>query len=306
VDSTDSVSTAFTMLREKNMYAVPVWDATKAQHVGFFGISDLVHFLVGLFAASASHAHPNHQGDEISLLAKTIFKASELDALHYKFINHPVGQLINVSQRNPWNPMSVDAPLQEVICTMVNENVSRLPLVDKNGKVVAIISESPILHFLSTHLDKLGDLANKTLHESIVASPIAVHSELNERTIVSFAKLVQHKMTHLTLNPSGTPHGTLSLKDIKAADEDFQWLVSPVGDFIAHIRQQNLKSVHPYMHLNNCDLFGHTIGRFEATGVHMMYLTSLLTELDKTASYPPIGLVTLHDLLAALVSNPAT
>jgi len=304
VDSTSTVKTAFTILREKNLYAVPVWDVDKAQHVGFFGAGDLVHFLVQLFANKASLAHSDHPDDEVQLLTETVFSESELEALRDQFFNHPIAELINVSQQNPWKPMSAESSLQEVLNTLIQEKISRLPLVDKNGKVVAIISESGIIRFLASHLDKLGNLSNKTLGDSIVPRPIEVHSVLTEKTIVSFAKLARHKITHLALNPGGTPHGTLSLKDIKAAGE-FNWLVSPVGDFVAHVRQQNLKSVHPYMHLNTSDLLGRTICRFEATGVHMMYLTSLPTQvLDKTASYPPVGLVTLHDLLAPFSTNP--
>lgn len=125
--------------------------------------------------------------------------------------------------------------------------------------------------------------------------------------------------------------GNLSVKDIKAADE-FERLIQPVGEFVAYIRQQNMKAVHPYMHANNTDTVGRTYGRFAATvrllrqptgaskllatrdhdlliyrclqGVHTMYLTDMPhEELEKTSSYPPVGVVTLHDLLAPLASN---
>jgi hypothetical protein len=58
--------------------------------------------------------------------------------------------------------------------------------------------------------------------------------------------------------------GNLSVKDIKAADE-FERLIQPVGEFVAYIRQQNMKAVHPYMHANNTDTVGRTYGRFAAT-----------------------------------------
>ncbi len=54
------------------------------------------------------------------------------------------------------------------------------------------------------------------------------------------------------------------MKDIKAADE-FERLIQPVGEFVAYIRQQNMKAVHPYMHANNTDTVGRTYGRFAAT-----------------------------------------
>jgi hypothetical protein len=54
------------------------------------------------------------------------------------------------------------------------------------------------------------------------------------------------------------------VKDIKAADE-FERLIQPVGEFVAYIRQQNMKAVHPYMHANNTDTVGRTYGRFAAT-----------------------------------------
>jgi len=58
--------------------------------------------------------------------------------------------------------------------------------------------------------------------------------------------------------------GNLSVKDIKAAGQ-FERLIQPVGEYVAFIRQQNVKAVHPYIHINTTDTLGKAFRRFAAT-----------------------------------------
>jgi len=303
VNSTDTVGTAFHKMAEKNVYAVPVFDKSSNSFTGFLGLSDIVHQIVRFFVAKAKLAHPDLAKDVHKLLSASTFNQTDAENIHHKVFNHPLADLVNVSGTNGWNPVSDAASLQEVIDVLTKEKLSRVPLVNAEGHVTAIVSESAIVRYLAAHIDQFGDFAEAPLSAALKHSPLLDASDMEESTIACFAKLDSHKTSHLPLSSHGKSQGNLSVKDIKAADE-FQRLIQPVGEFVAYIRQQNMKAVHPYMHANSTDAVGRTYGRFAATGVHTMYLTDMPhEELEKTSSYPPVGVVTLHDLLAPLASN---
>lgn len=303
VHSTDTVGSAFQKMAEKNVYAVPVFDQATNRFTAFLGLSDILHRVVHLFVAKARLAHPDLASDVPRLLAQATFCQADAENIHRKVFHYPLTELINLSGRNPWRVIPNSISLQEAIDILVNEKLPRAPLADSEGRITAILSQATIVRYLAGHLDKFGGLENATLSAVAQGSPLVAPSDTEERAIVCFAKLDINEATHLPLESSGKPAGNLSVKDIKAAGQ-FERLIQPVGEYVAFIRQQNVKAVHPYIHINTTDTLGKAFRRFAATGVHMMFLTDMpQEELEKASTYPPVALLTLQNLLAPLASN---
>lgn len=302
--TTDTVGAAFQRMAERNVYAVPVFDKAADRFVGFLGFNDVVHNVVHFFAAKAKLVHPELAHDVHQLLALTVFHQTDADNIQRKVFAHSLGDLVNVSACNPWHTMPDTASLQEVIDFLVSKNIARIALVNNEDHVTAVLSESVIVRFLANVIEKFESVNQATLRDSVKGSPLVEASEYEEKAIACFAKLDSHKATHLPLSSEGKPQGNLSLKDIRAAKDSFERLIRPVGEFVAYIRQQNMKAIHPYMHANETDTLGRAISRFAATGVHTMYLTDLPhEELDKTSSYPPVAVISLRNLLAPFASH---
>lgn len=60
--------------------------------------------------------------------------------------------MFNVSQRNPWYPVTKNAPLRKLLDIMCRWNVHRVPVLDTDGEFYSIASQSDLLEYIHAHL----------------------------------------------------------------------------------------------------------------------------------------------------------
>jgi CBS domain-containing protein len=210
---------------------------------------------------------------------------------------------LDFSGDNPYKPMSADSSLQEVINAMAH-GLSRVPLLDAQGHIVKMISQSNVISFIAKHIDGIGAKGSQTLRETGIGTRTLVMARLEERAIDAFAKIVDRKISHVALiDRAGHLAGNLSVKDLKAA-MDFSRLLYTVNDYVNIIRRENLKSVHPSIHANDTDTVAKTIVRLATIRIHRMYLTSIPPDqLEQTSTYAPTGVISLRDVLTLFAAK---
>jgi CBS-domain-containing membrane protein len=90
-------------------------------------------------------------------------EADTIPALFHDFI---AADIVDASKRNPFCPVEDGAPLEVALRLMVKWGVHRIPIVDAEGNLVTLITQSQVIkHFYDNRYTILSDLNNKTVAE---------------------------------------------------------------------------------------------------------------------------------------------
>jgi len=116
---------------------VPVYDRSRGSFSCFLDMVDVVAFCVKHCTDIPGNPH---QEDEQKLLHTPLF------------CTKTCGEVADLSRRNPFLPVESQAPLLEVISLMVNWGVHRIPVVDAEGEMVTILSQSRVVSFLYKYI----------------------------------------------------------------------------------------------------------------------------------------------------------
>jgi 5'-AMP-activated protein kinase regulatory gamma subunit len=216
VNASDTLSAALKTLAQNGILSAPVYDAQKDQFIGSVDVLDLVTYVVE---------------------ASGPIKSEDLDKELPRFFALPVTKVIDKSTTNPFVPVSTEATVGQVI-NLMEKGVHRLPLVDPQNKLVAILSQSDLVPFL---------LANKTAPELIkLMGRTLLDLELVPGGVVSvsckatmrqcFTALAAYKVSGIAIVDSHTSKlvGTISASDLKGmTQENFVMLGEKARDWMA-------------------------------------------------------------------------
>jgi len=265
-------------------------------------LNDFVKFMVHVFCSKIG---VDENSDEAVLKVREAeFHQRDLLSLQQQFYDQNVGAIINFSRTNPYKPMPLTATLQEVINEMA-KGLSRIPLVDSDGGVTKLISQSAVISFIAKHADRLGRAGAQSLSDAKLGIRGVLGATPDMRAIDAFAKLAHANISHLALiDASGHLIGNISVKDIKGA-QDFSHLLLPINDFVNAVRRENvLQEIHPSIHANSTDTVSRTIVRLATIRIHRIYITSIPdSQRDRVSRYPPAGVVSLRDMLTLFASK---
>jgi CBS domain-containing protein len=193
-------------------------------------------------------------------------------------------------RRRNFNSVSTGASLEEVAKLLVQKGCHRVPVVDGNGQVVNIVSQSALVKFLDVHKAELGAIGKHTVAHSMCGTSPVLKVTTANNVFDAFRIIAANDIMGIAvIDESGKFVGNTSASDLK---EFFRKpatsLKMPVMDFLSHIRQQNLKSVHPAIHVTPSDTLAHVIGRLAATKIHRIFVCN---------KGMPISVISLSDIL---------
>jgi len=137
VKSTFSPFEGFKTLVDNNILSAPVYDEKAHKYSGFLDIRDLVSFVVFVDDDQKSDVPQNL--NELIMHGCKLFKA-ELEGVTVTYL----------SRRNPFHPISSGESLLKV-CEELAKGLHRVPIVNNNGDLVNIISQSTVVQFLAQH-----------------------------------------------------------------------------------------------------------------------------------------------------------
>jgi len=206
------------------------------------------------------------------------------------FTQQVVGALIGASKGNPFQSVTSNTSLWEVVQRINNEKLQRLMVVDEHGKAVNIITQFDIVVFLSKIVSEKGYRANQTVR-GIGSSPVAcvLYSECSAHVFQMMKN--QAVGGFAVVDSDGKLFGTICLSDLKGINEEtFKLLSKEVADYLSAIHDGNV----PSEHCNVTDTLDTLLSTMVHNKMHRIYLVNK----DRR----PVSVVSLSDILKCMVT----
>jgi len=209
-----------------------------------------------------------------------------------------------LSTRNPFHPVREGFSALAVVEALAKEeNLHRVPVVDKDRQMFNLITQSQVLDFLNKNLSKLGAKANMPVGEiKGVLKPVISVTE-DSLAVDAFNLMVEKNISGLAVvDEHGKLKGNLSLRDIKLISYDarlFWRLQQTVKNFIAklraewqtkHGRPRKLKKVKSTATLQE------VIKTLAENKIHRVYIYDPTTKKAE-------GVISLKDVLLEIISS---
>jgi len=268
IDHVCSISEALQTLAVHGILSAPVYNRLTDQYLGSVDVMDLVAFVVD--AQARSHSLP-----------------ADL-ASSWRPFNQPVLDIVNMSNTNPFFPVPTESGVSEALNMFYSEGVHRLPLVDSQNNLVAVVSQSDVLHFLNQHQDRpelIKDMAKSV--GQLDLAPGRVVSVSEQATMADcFAAIVGNHVSGVAIvDDQGRLVGTISASDLKGmTQETFMDLGLSVREFLRRANKWG-RTVACTM---NTPL-GEAIDTLDRLSIHRLFVVD--------ASNKPISVVSLTDIM---------
>ena len=316
VDSKDQLETAFSTLIENNILSAPVFDQASSKYLGFLDVRDLVAFAV--FAAKENataqsladivlHGKKMHSKtqDAITVSCKptdtfschlfTIFPQG-FPPFGSVFVSHssPFPRSVDLCRRNPFKPVTGDATLMEV-CKILSTGTHRVPVVDGEGNVTNIISQSSVISYLLNNSNNDANLLKSVSELHLGTAPVLTVVD-SDSAFSAFTKLDSSARSGLgVVDHSGALIANTSGSDIKLFLLHHESLKQPIIEFLNKIRRLDLNTRAPIFTCKQEDTALKVIAKLSATKAHRIFIVD---DDDK-----PVRVVSLTDVIRLVLKE---
>jgi len=225
----DSVATAFQKMINNNILSVPVYDQVRRSFTHFIDMVDVVAFAV------ARVTEQQASSDFIQFMDIPLLQTVNC------------GEVSDLSKRDPFFPVESGAPLLEAMNLMVKWGVHRIPIVDAEGELMTIISQSQLSAFIYKYLSSFSPSLFKQTAASIAIPVIeqgtstnipakVISVGLRDRAIDAFITMHEKRISGVAvIDDDGIIVGNVSASDLKAIGHDgilLTRLFYPVSEFL--------------------------------------------------------------------------
>jgi CBS-domain-containing membrane protein len=284
VDSKAQLIDGFEALINNKIQSAPVYDATTHTYIGFLDVRDLVSFV--RFVYDEQKVVDNQTLKDIVHHGVHMFKAPTTDGVTVSYL----------ARRNKFSPLKPSATLLAVV-ELLSRGLHRVPILNDDGKLVNIISQSSIINYLDKHLHQLDTIAGATV-ESIKVGTHPAQSVAQTASVIDTLRLMDSKgLSGVAITGhAGRLVGITTGKDLGLfiKNPSLSTLSSPVFQFLAEIRDQAIDIRVPTIAVFPKDTLGRVIGVLAATKVHRVFL------VDNETDYKPVAAISITDILRHL------
>jgi CBS domain-containing protein len=239
IDSQSSLLQGFETLVDNNILSAPVYDASKNKYIGFLDVRDLVSFVV--FLVDEQKVSDTKTLKDIITHGIKMFKTPTTDGVTISYL----------SRRNKFIPVQEEATLWTAAQIIARQSVHRVPVVNKEGKVVNIISQSSLLGFLNDHLTELKEETDKTIGELRIGSRPVTSVNKDAAVIEAFRLMDRHRRSGVALvDNSGRLVGTTTGKDLGVRFNSTVPLKASINKFMRQLLSNSSSArlfVHSYI-----------------------------------------------------------
>jgi len=228
---------AFDKLISNRILSIPIFDENDLFH-SFVDILDIVKFALSILPTS---------GDIGDISQTDTFKNVKIKEVPY------------ISRYNPLHALMKADNLSKAINTMVNFwNIQRLPVLDSQGNLEGVLTQSQVVQYLASHIDKFP-VRNKTIGDLHYVGYKRLHT-ISENALVkeAFSRMRDEQLLGLAVvDNNGKLSGNISASDIKVIGLDAT-LITKLNTTIANIiglTQNKLKPVTVVPTLSIHDVF---------------------------------------------------
>jgi len=270
----DSVLHGFKLLTDNKILSIPLYDPELHGYVGFLDIIDVAyHFLAVL------------SKDEV----RTGFATWQ-----QKFSETSNKQVIDISGRNQWKGVDPSAPLQSIIDLLVHYKLHRIPVIDGEGSLVTVLSQSRVVQYLVQYMG-LFAWGAKTVGEIQLGYRDVICVSSSMVTKDAFKVMRDARVSGVGVVDDNTKKlvGVLSTSDIRHVGYTelmFERFYLSVQDFIALVHV-----AHP--HIPPVTVVTPTSTIAEVGSLFAKYRIHRLFVVESAESMKPVGVISLHDFL---------
>jgi 5'-AMP-activated protein kinase, regulatory gamma subunit len=276
---TEKVIAVWKALSKHGFLSCPVLQQNKHKYYGVIELSDIVNHFVRTWG-------------ELELKNTSNFiKLAETDEAFNKLT---VDDLMTypVSKKNPFHPVEENFSLLHAAELLARtENLHRIPVVDKEGQLMNMLTQSQFIQFISKNLSSLGTKKNKPISEFTNSLKKVEIVEESQKSMFAFNKMSKSGITGVgVVNSKGELSGVLSVRDLKIVANDekiFLKLFLSVEDFIKCIHSENRPK--KVISVTVKDTLETVVKLLSENKIHRVFVVD---EKKK-----PIGVVSLKDVL---------
>jgi CBS-domain-containing membrane protein len=187
------------------------------------------------------------------------------------------------------------------VCLLLSDPyIHRVPVLDEDGKIVNIISQSSIIQVLSQKCTKEGDVdidVPLSQHPEIGSKPVLTVNK-NESVINTFRLLEKKNLSGVALvDEKGRLVGSTTGKDLGRflKNPTLATLNLPIFEHLQKIRSELIDIKTPSIALFEKDKLSRAVALLAATRVHRVFV------VDDEEHYKPIRVISLTDILHYLL-----
>lgn len=285
LNGTDTLNHAFQTLVRNNILGAPVRvDGPNGSHAyKVIDIVDLVHFVVNLYSEDERlFEHDLHE----------IMARSGQSNAGKAFT---VQNVCDLSHCNPCVPVAETADLSKIADALAT-GVHRVLVIDHEGTLKNVITQSAIVEFLWKHRSHFTDILEKSLFELNLGAKDVVSAKTSDLAIDAFRSIITRKVTAVgVVNHDGVLIDNISTRDLRhviqtatASKDTVKHLYSPVAEFLAAKHKEDVAPATAIA-CKSTDTFAQLLEKIHNNKIHRVYVVN--------EHYHPIGVVSLKDIL---------
>lgn len=298
--STDTLSTAMTLLNNYRIQACPVWDDEIGSVIGMLSVNDLVAEILQIADIVAPGFKPKLDQEKME-------DAIRLVDMQEMWAKTSALAVANLSKKNPVVALRYDATMWDVVLKLAVDGYHSVVIKarDDDG-ICAVISQSLVLKVLFQHLDKFPTIARKTVQQVVqlnrVPAPEIVSVMEDQLTIDAFRKIVTAGVSGIAvLNHHRKIIGVISASDIRMVAPDAGLnvlLYVTAGEFIKRTQSLNSLIVAPVVSVTAIDTVGIVMEKMIDNGIHRLFVVRTHHGMEENVL---VDVISLRDVLLQFV-----
>jgi len=292
VQANHVASEALALLSKNNILSVPVYDKQLEAYVGFVDYLDLASLVVDIVHRLMKEYYPD---TEIASLQPEQKSRLVHDAKQ-QFNAKKLFDIADLSKNDPYMPLLKSANLYQAIEILAKFGIHRVPIIDEDQKIDAILSQSAVLDFLYSNLDKFAAKAKRSVSDLLSnradATTVLTMPETSP-AFEAFELMLKNRVSAVGIvNESGSLVGVISGTDLRIMGphcSTLTLLLNPVKELLDQARELNTAMSVPVVKATFTDTLGIVIESMEDNKVHRVFVVD---EADK-----PVCVLSMKDVL---------
>jgi len=298
IEGSRTLYDALMILLKENIQSAPVYDAQKKEYLGFVDVVDLTTAVVEVAEQTGAFVKkPKSRTNEDD---EDIEERLLMDSLDVKSVT-------DFSQREPYVRVYEDDSVLRAAETLVELNLHRLAIINQQGELTGVLTQSGLIEFISEEFAQLLDKDETEVKYLPDLPEMAFTVPTSARAIDAFKSMRDKKIGGIgVVDGSGRLVDVITAKDMVLWTEwiasgevlrftDLTSLTLNVEEFLENSRsQREIKRKQPIV----CDEKTHirdVISQMLVDNVHRLFLVDVHNK--------PISLVTFHHLLKHLIGK---
>lgn len=188
-------------------------------------------------------------------------------------------------------PVDQRAPVTNAIDLMIKWRVHRVPVVDTDGELLTVITQSHIARLIYKWLARFEQLADSTVEQLKLGYGEVITAQENEQAIAAFRLIHERAVSAVgVVDSEGKLVGNVSASDLKVIGYDGKLLAHlfvPISDFVKITRPEGVSAIT----VSPSSSFSQVLDKLVSNHIHRVYV------VDEQRK--PIGVISLLEILQA-------